>query len=79
MVSLKRLRTLEISGHSHRYYTPTLLGKSSSLDDLRVMMPDSDFGASLVKVVRDLDARTVGGLRGLAIVARVSDEHGYRI
>jgi hypothetical protein len=43
------------------------------------MMPDSDFGASLVKVVRDLDSRTVGGLRGLAIVARVSDEHGYRI
>lgn len=72
IASLQHLRSLELSGHSYRYYNPKLLGHLPALDDLRVMMPDSNFKTALVDIIQELDRRPVGGLRGLALVCRVS-------
>ena len=69
---LTHLRSLEISGHSHRYYDPKLLGRLPALEDLRVMMPDSNFRDALVGILKALDGRPRRGLQGLAIVCRVS-------
>lgn len=71
MSELSSLRSLEISGHSYRYYDAKLLGSMPHLEDLRVMMPDSAFRDVLVDVVKRLDARPAGGLRGLGIICRV--------
>jgi hypothetical protein len=71
MSELPGLRSLEISGHSYRYYDAKLLGSMPHLEDLRVMMPDSAFRDVLVDVVKRLDARRTGGLRGLGIICRV--------
>lgn len=71
LMTLPRLRSLEISGHSYRYYDPTLIGRFPALEDLRIMMPDSLWGENLVKVVRELDKRESGGLRGLGLICRV--------
>lgn len=70
--SMQRLRSLEISGHSERYYDPSALGRLPMLDDLRVMMPDSLFRDKLRGLLRTLSERKRGGLRGLGIIARVS-------
>jgi len=70
--TMQRLRSLEISGHSERYYDPSALGKLPLLDDLRVMMPDSLFRDKLRGLLRTLSERKRGGLRGLGIIARVS-------
>jgi hypothetical protein len=71
MSELSSLRSLEISGHSYRYYDAKLLGSMPHLEDLRVMMPDSAFRGVLVDVVKRLDERPKGGLRGLGIICRV--------
>lgn len=69
--TLPRLKSLEISGHSYRYYDPTLVGRFPALEDLRIMMPDSLWGDNLVKVVRKLAGRESGGLKGLGLICRV--------
>jgi hypothetical protein len=69
---LPNLKTLEISGHSQRYYDPALIGTMPALEDLRVMMPDSTFSEAIVGIVKALNDRPIGGLRGLAIIAKVS-------
>ena len=69
---LPQLSSLEISGHSYRYYDPRLLGQLESLEDLRIMMPDSTLRDALVDIVQTLDSRPSGGLKGLGIVCRVS-------
>jgi hypothetical protein len=43
----------------------------ASLVDLRIMMPDGQLRDALIKVVKDLDDRPTGGLRGLGIICRV--------
>ena len=71
IVALPRLRLLEISGHSYRYYDPALLGSISQLHDLRITMPDAIFRDALLGIVRQLDEKPQGGLKGFAIVAKV--------
>lgn len=68
IVDLDHLRSLEVSGHSRRYYEPRSLGGLPKLEDLRVMMPDPHFRDGLLPLVKDLEARTMGGLRGLGII-----------
>ena len=68
---LTNLRSLEISGHSYRYYDPKVLGTMPALQDLRIMMPDSSLKDAILPVLRELDKRAQGGLRGLAIIHRV--------
>ncbi|ORX40973.1 hypothetical protein BD324DRAFT_612737 [Kockovaella imperatae] len=75
IANLRHLRTLEISGHSRRYYDPRVLSRLPALEELRVMMPDATFRDSLLGLVKSFDARSNGGLRGLAVVAKVSFEH----
>lgn len=41
-----------------------------ALRDLRIIMPDPSFRALLPAITRQLDARTNGGLWGLALVCR---------
>ncbi|KAK6906564.1 hypothetical protein L486_07821 [Kwoniella mangroviensis CBS 10435] len=72
IADLSHLRSLEISGHSYRYYDPTLLGTMPALEDLRIMMPDPNLKSKLVDVVRSLAARPIGGLRGLGIICQSS-------
>lgn len=69
---LPHLASLELSGHSYRYYDPRLLGKMPALQDLRIMMPDALCKDTLLPVIRELDKRPGGGLRGLGIIHRVS-------
>ncbi|OWZ59804.1 hypothetical protein C356_00716 [Cryptococcus neoformans c45] len=69
---LPRVRSFEISGHSYRYYDPSLLGTFSSLEDLRIMMPDPHMKSKLVDLVRALDRREQGGLKGLGIICQSS-------
>jgi hypothetical protein len=71
IANLPKLRILELSGHSHRYYNASLLGGMQALEDLRIMMPDSELRDSLVKVVKSLGERKQGGLRGLALICLV--------
>jgi len=66
-----KLRSLEISGHSNRYYDPKLIGRSPNLEELRVMMPDPNFKDSLLGVLRDLSERSQGGLKSLGLICRV--------
>lgn len=68
---LPKLRTLEISGHSERYFDPTLLGRLPALEDLRVMMPDQKFVNALPGIVKSLAETNRGGLKGLGIICRV--------
>lgn len=77
--TLTHLRTLEISGHSERYYDPNLLGRLPDLEDLRIMMPDANFAEALVGILQTLDAKPMGGLRGLAIVCRVDLSYRYSL
>jgi hypothetical protein len=67
-----KLRSLEISGHSYRYYDPQSLGRSSTLEELRVMMPDTNLKDGLIGVLKELAKRPQGGLRSLGIICRVS-------
>ncbi|BEJ15048.1 hypothetical protein CspHIS471_0408150 [Cutaneotrichosporon sp. HIS471] len=53
-----------------RLFDPSLLGHMPSLRDLRIMMPDPTFRAVLPTIAQQLDARTNGGLWGLALVCR---------
>ncbi|KIR35721.1 hypothetical protein I352_01999 [Cryptococcus deuterogattii MMRL2647] len=69
---LPRVQSLEISGHSYRYYDPSLLGTFSSLKDLRIMMPDPHMKSKLVGLVTALDEREQGGLKGLDIICQSS-------
>lgn len=69
--SHQKLRSLEISGHSNRYYDPKLLGTSPNLEDLRVMMPDPKFKDTLLGVLENLDGRDQGGLKSLGLICRV--------
>jgi hypothetical protein len=62
---------LEISGHSYRYYDPKSIGGSPNLEELRVMMPDTNFKNCLLGIVKELDERDQGGLQGLGIICRV--------
>ena len=71
ITELQHLRTLEISGHSRRYYDPRLLGKVPRLEELRILMPDSTFRDALVDLIKAFDARPQGGLTGFAVVAKV--------
>jgi hypothetical protein len=66
-----RLKSLEISGHSNRYYDPKLIGRSPNLEELRVMMPDPNLKDSLLGVFQALDAREQGGMRSLGLICRV--------
>jgi hypothetical protein len=66
-----RLKSLEISGHSNRYYDPKLIGRSPNLEELRVMMPDPNLKDSLLGVLRDLSERSQGGLKSLGLICRV--------
>lgn len=66
------LKSLEISGHSNRYYDPKLIGRSPNLEELRVMMPDPNLKDSLLGVLRDLSERSQGGLKSLGLICRVS-------
>lgn len=68
---LPRLRSLEISGHSYRYYDPRIIGTMACLEDLRIMMPDALLKEMLLPIIRQLDKRPGGGLRGLGIIHRV--------
>ncbi|RXK41989.1 hypothetical protein M231_00710 [Tremella mesenterica] len=72
IVTLPQLRSLEISGHSWRYYDPSLIGSMSKLEDLRIMMPDSNFRDSLHEIIKSLSERPGGGLKGLGIIHRMS-------
>jgi len=67
-----QLKSLEISGHSNRYYDPKLIGRSPNLEELRVMMPDPNLKDSLLGVLRDLSERSQGGLKSLGLICRVS-------
>ncbi|WWD20751.1 hypothetical protein CI109_105227 [Kwoniella shandongensis] len=69
---LDHLRSLEITGHSYRYYDPALLGCMPALEDLRIMMPDPNLKSKLVDAVKELDKRRCGGLRGLGIICQSS-------
>jgi hypothetical protein len=71
------LRSLEISGHSYRYYDPKSIGRSPNLEELRVMMPDTNFKNCLLGIVKELDERDQGGLKDLGIICRV--RHIYTI
>lgn len=73
IVTLKHLRALEISGHSRWYYDPSLLGSMPALEDLRVMLPDQTSRHALKDVLKNLADRPIGGLKGLGIIAMVSD------
>jgi len=66
-----RLKSLEISGHSNRYYNPKLIGRSPNLEELRVMMPDPNLKDSLLGVLKDLSERSQGGLKSLGLICRV--------
>jgi hypothetical protein len=66
-----KLRSLEISGHSYRQFIPTSLGRSTSLEELRVMMPDTNLRDRLVGIIKDLSQREQGGLRSLGLICRV--------
>ena len=72
IINLEHLRSLEVSGHSRRYYEPQSLGALPKLEDLRVMMPDPNFRDGLLPLAKELDARPTGGLRGLGIIHLVS-------
>ncbi|WWC92354.1 uncharacterized protein L201_007311 [Kwoniella dendrophila CBS 6074] len=72
IADLSHLRSLEISGHSYRYYDPALLGIMPSLEDLRIMMPDPNLKSKLVEVNKSLSERPNGGLRGLGIICQSS-------
>jgi hypothetical protein len=67
-----KLRSLEISGHSYRYYDPASLGRSTSLEELRVMMPDTNLRDRLVGIIKELHKREKGGLKSLGVICRVS-------
>lgn len=56
-----------------------LIGRFPALEDLRIMMPDSLWGESLVKVVCELDKRDQGGLKGLGLVCRVRTNAVQRV
>jgi hypothetical protein len=66
-----KLKSLEISGHSNRYYDPKSIGRSPNLEELRVMMPDTTWKDCLVGILKNLDERSQGGLRSLGIICRV--------
>ncbi|OCF33621.1 hypothetical protein I316_04695 [Kwoniella heveanensis BCC8398] len=72
IADLDHLTSLEISGHSYRYYDPALLGTMPALRDLRIMMPDPNLKSHLVDVVKTLAQRPAGGLRGLGIICQTS-------
>ncbi|WVQ95692.1 hypothetical protein IAU59_002790 [Kwoniella sp. CBS 9459] len=72
IADLDHLKSLEISGHSYRYYDPTLIGTMPALDDLRIMMPDPNLKSKLVDVVKVLARRSSGGLTGLGIICQSS-------
>lgn len=67
---LPHLEHLELSGHSTRFFDPSLLGHMPALRYLRIMMPDTTFRTVLPAIAQRLDARTNGGLWGLALVCR---------
>lgn len=56
-----------------------LIGQFPALEDLRIMMPDSLWGENLVNVVRELDKRELGGLRGLGLICRVRNLDPRRV
>nr|XP_018259775.1 uncharacterized protein I303_07845 [Kwoniella dejecticola CBS 10117]OBR81933.1 hypothetical protein I303_07845 [Kwoniella dejecticola CBS 10117] len=72
IADLSHLRSLEISGHSYRYYDPSLIGTMPALEDLRIMMPDPNLKSKLIDAVNALSDRPVGGLRGLGIICQAS-------
>ncbi|WVF68162.1 hypothetical protein IAT40_002927 [Kwoniella sp. CBS 6097] len=72
IADLDHLKSLEISGHSYRYYDPSLIGTMPALEDLRIMMPDPNLKSKLVDVVQALGKRPGGGLRGLGIICQNS-------
>ncbi|WWC72622.1 uncharacterized protein I206_106585 [Kwoniella pini CBS 10737] len=72
IAGLSHLRSLEISGHSYRYYDPSLIGTMPALEDLRIMMPDPNLKSKLVEVVKALSNRPIGGLKGLGIICQAS-------
>ncbi|WVR08647.1 hypothetical protein IAU60_005704 [Kwoniella sp. DSM 27419] len=72
ITGLRHLRSLEISGHSYRYYDPSLIGVMPALTDLRIMMPDMNLKSKVAHITRDLSARPNGGLRGLGIICQNS-------
>ena len=76
VTSLPKLQSFEVSGHSYRYYDPKMLGDMPALQDLRVMMPDALLKDALLPVIRKLDSRPGGGLRGLGIIHRVRFAQG---
>ncbi|ORY31235.1 hypothetical protein BCR39DRAFT_527024 [Naematelia encephala] len=69
---LDHLRSIEISGHSYRYYDPKMLGRPPALQDLRIMMPDPTFRDAFPDIMSEFGARKDGGLRGLALVCKSS-------
>lgn len=72
LCDLTHLRSIELSGHAHQYYDPRLLGQVKSLEDLRVLLPDSNFADAMVGIIKALDSRRCGGLIGLGIICSVS-------
>lgn len=68
---LSKLRSLELSGHSYRYYDPALLGDMHALEELRIMMPDPNLKSKLVSAVKALGERRGGGLTSLGIICQV--------
>ncbi|KAK8850569.1 hypothetical protein IAR55_004487 [Kwoniella newhampshirensis] len=69
---LDHLRSLEITGHSYRYYDAALFGCMPALEDLRIMMPDPNLKSKLVGVVSALGQRKRGGLKSLGIICQTS-------
>ncbi|WRT70742.1 uncharacterized protein IL334_007741 [Kwoniella shivajii] len=72
IADLSHIRSLELSGHSYRYYDPALIGTMPALDDLRIMMPDPNLKSKLVDVIKSLSERKIGGLKGLGIICQSS-------
>ncbi|WVQ85859.1 hypothetical protein IAT38_008027 [Cryptococcus sp. DSM 104549] len=69
---LERLRSLEITGHSQGQFDPSLIGKMSALEDLRIMMPDSLTKSVLVDAVTSLSERPGCGLKDLGLICQGS-------
>lgn len=68
---LSHLRSLELSGHSYRYYDPALLGDMHALEELRIMMPDPNLKSKLIGAIKALGERKGGGLTSLGIICQV--------
>lgn len=65
--SCPRLRELEVNGHSHVFYDPTLLVRFTGLTRISVIMPDRAFVSVLPRWIE----ATGASLRSLSLICKV--------